>query len=101
MGDATAVQGCLAAVASIPSLKASPHAQALAKQLLELKALPANSFIDALHIAIASSYGADYLLTWNFKHINNAATKTLIQKTVEAFGFNCPILCTPEELNGD
>jgi len=51
-----------------------------------------------LHIAIAAAQSVDYLLTWNFKHINNATTRTLIAKTVEAYGFTCPLLCSPEEL---
>jgi len=53
-----------------------------------------------LHIAIAATQGVDYLLTWNFKHINNAETKALITRVVEASGLECPILCSPEELGG-
>ena len=53
---------------------------------------------DALHIGIAAAQGADYLLTWNFKHINNAETKSVIFKVVESCGFVCPQLCSPEEL---
>ena len=40
----------------------------------------------------------EYLLTWNFKHINNAETKTMIAKVIEAHGFVSPVLCSPEEL---
>jgi|GEM_PF-4139351 len=46
----------------------------------------------------STAQGVDYLLTQNFKHINNATTRTLIAKTVEAYGFTCPLLCSPEEL---
>ncbi|WP_202717138.1 hypothetical protein [Thiothrix subterranea] len=55
---------------------------------------------DALHIGIAATQGAEFLLTWNFKHINNAETKALIEKLVEDQGYICPILCSPEELGG-
>lgn len=29
------------------------------------------SFADCLHIALATTYKADYLISWNFKHIVN------------------------------
>jgi len=72
----------------------------LATSLIASKAIPADSLEDALHIAIAATQGADYLLTSNFKHINNAETKLLIGKVVEDSGYLCPILCSPEELGG-
>ena len=55
---------------------------------------------DALHIAIAATQGVDYLLTWNFKHINNTGTKKLITRVVESLGYVCPLLCSPVELGG-
>ena len=50
--------------------------------LLAEKAVPEGSEEDALHIGIAASQGVDFLLTWNFKHINNAETKTAITRLV-------------------
>lgn len=99
-GDATAAAHRLQAVVGIPSIAVTEAAQLLAGQLVATKAIPANSVEDALHIAIAATQGADYLLTWNFKHINNAETKAFIASVVEAAGFVCPVLCSPEELGG-
>ncbi|WP_157817515.1 hypothetical protein [Candidatus Thiodictyon syntrophicum] len=65
------------------------------------RAVPDNSVWDALHIVIAATQGIEYLLTWNFKHINNAETKALIARVVEADGWVCPVLCSPEELGGN
>jgi len=31
---------------------------------------------DALHIAIAAVHSIDRIVTWNFKHINNPATRS-------------------------
>ena len=90
----------LSAVADIPSVGITLEAQTLADALLAAKAVPANSARDALHIAIATMQGADFLLTWNFKHINNAATRALIEAVVSEHGWACPILCSPEELGG-
>lgn len=100
-GDPMAAAKRLEAVADIPSILITSEAQMLADALVVSKAVPDNSVRDALHIAIAATQGIDYLLTWNFKHINNAETKTLITHVVEADGWVCPILCSPEELGGN
>lgn len=100
-GDPTAAAKRLEAVANIPSILITFEAQLLADALVASKAVPDNSIRDALHIAIAATQGIDYLLTWNFKHINNAETKTLIAHVVEADGWVCPVLCSPEELGGN
>lgn len=89
-----------AGFAGIPSLATTPAALELAQRLLATKAIPANRAEDVLHIAIAATQGAEFLLTWNFKHINNAETKGRIASVVEAAGYVCPVLCSPEELGG-
>lgn len=97
-GDPIAADRRLLAVEGLPALDISEQANTLAKDLIKFEAIPANSVEDALHISIAASSGIDYLLTWNFKHINNAKTKAAIIKIVESHGFMCPMLCSPEEL---
>jgi len=97
-GDAHAAQARLAAIAGLPSVSILPQAEQIANRLLAAKALPENSERDALHIAIAATQNMEYLLTWNFKHINNATTRALVINTVAAEGYMCPILCSPEEL---
>jgi predicted nucleic acid-binding protein len=99
--DAAASEKRLQAVENIPLLATSPEAQRLAEDLLAKGAVPANSEEDALHIAIAAAGGIEFLLTWNFKHINNAQTKAVITTVVESHGFACPILCSPEELGAE
>jgi hypothetical protein len=99
-GDAFAAERRATLIANIPSLSVSDAATALAEKLIQQNALPKTSEEDALHIAIAAAQGVDYLLTWNFKHINNAETKRLIVEVVESFGYVCPQLCSPEELGG-
>ncbi|NNJ85096.1 MAG: hypothetical protein HKP13_09215 [Gammaproteobacteria bacterium] len=51
-----------------------------------------------MHIGIAAANGIDFLLTWNFRHINNASTKAAIRHVIEGLGYQCPELCSPEEL---
>ena len=97
-GDSSAAKRRLAYVAEIPALEVTAQANTLAKDLLKQRAVPKNSAEDALHIGIAAATGMEYLLTWNFKNINNAETKTMIAKVIEAHGFVSPVLCSPEEL---
>ena len=99
-GDESAAGQRLALVAEIPSFSISDEATNLAELLLSQGAVPRGSEEDAIHIGIAAAQGADYLLTWNFKHINNAETKSAIVEIVESYGFVCPKLCSPEELGG-
>lgn len=68
--------------------------------LITGRLIPEKNPEDALHIGIAAAEGIDYLITWNFTHINNAETKNDINKLIENFGFSPPILCSPEELGG-
>ena len=100
-GDHEAAEKRLKAIAGIPLLGTSEEAVKLAEELLAQGAVPPNSEEDALHIAIAAASGISFLLTWNFKHINNAHTKTIISSVVEEHGFICPMLCSPEELGAE
>lgn len=90
----------LSLVAEVPSLAVSDEATELAERLLSEGVVPEGSENDALHIAIAAAQGTDFLLTWNFRHINNAQMKSAIERVVESRGFVCPQICSPEELGG-
>lgn len=100
-GDSLAAQARLSILKDVPSLKISDEAAQLAEQLISQGAVPKGSEEDALHIGIAAAQGTDYLLTWNFKHINNAEMKSSITRVVESFGFICPQICSPEALGGN
>ena len=97
-GDSRAASNRLAIIEDIPVLVATTNAVALAKSLIAENAIPASSMEDALHISIASVQNIDFLLTWNFKHINNANMRNRITQVINLSGFNSPILCSPEEL---
>ena len=97
-GDSNAAQKRLDIVKEITSLEITLVAKKLADSLLFENAVPENSPEDALHIGLAAAHGTDYLLTWNFKHINNASMRAKITRIIENHGFISPILCSPEEL---
>jgi len=84
-----------------PLLEISEAVQNLASQFLSKSNLPPKAADDALHIAAATVYNLDYLLTWNCKHIANAQIqKKLIQISLDA-GYELPTICTPYELMGE
>ena len=97
-GNIEVAEKRLNVVKDIPLVSTSSEAQHLAEDLITYGTVPANSEEDALHIGLATAAGIDFLLTWNFKHINNAHSKANIIAIIENHGFICPILCSPEEL---
>ena len=97
-GDQEAAQQRLSAIESLPLLEITEEAIALAKELVRLGPLPEKAAVDALHIAIAVLNRVDYLLTWNCKHLANAALRSRIERVCRARGYNPVIICTPEEL---
>jgi predicted nucleic acid-binding protein len=100
-GDLEMANRRLEILRDFPLLEVNERVQSLAVQFLTKSNLPAKAADDALHIAIATFYGLDYLLTWNCKHIANAQIqKKLTQISIEA-GYELPTICTPYELMGD
>ena len=52
-------------------LEANDEAVNLATEYIEEKVVGQTSYADCLHIALATINRADYLISWNFKHIVN------------------------------
>ena len=97
-GDADASRRRMAAIENFPVLKTSDAALVLAERLVSHNLVSSESAADALHIAIATVNGIDYLLKWNCKHLANSTRWQGIESCVEAAGYACPVICTPEEL---
>jgi hypothetical protein len=100
-GDPDAVKKRLSQIKNIALLEVNEEVLELASGLLKNKAVPEKSTGDALHLAIAAFHNTDYLLTWNYKHLANAEKRNLIVQTIQAIGYNSPIICTPDELMGE
>jgi hypothetical protein len=99
-GDPAAAQRRLGELAGIPLLGLTDEAQALARELIENGALSKQAVEDALHIALATVHGMDYLLTWNCRHIANARMREAVVSVCTMRGYEPPVICTPEELMG-
>jgi hypothetical protein len=83
-------------------LERDPAILEIARTLLEPTGpLPKKAIADALHVASATVYGCDFLLTWNFKHIANPLIKRRIERILRDCGYEPPTICTPNELMGE
>lgn len=100
-GDKKAAKKRMSALSEFPVLEITPQVQEVANLLIAENAIPAEAEEDALHIAVASLNGIEFLLTWNFSHINNAFKKSKIIESIENQGFIPPEICSPEEFIGD
>ncbi len=97
-GDQQAAALRLARLESFPVLDINQEVEKLARDILAAGAMPPQATLDALHVAVAAWHGADYLLTWNCRHIASAHVRPRIDALCRARGIASPQLCTPEEL---
>ncbi len=97
-GNKEAADARLEKISETTLLGATHDALILAKMMIEQKLIPATVPEDAAHIAIATTNGMDYLLTWNLKHIANALLRSKVEALCRAQGYNPSVICTPEEL---
>ncbi|MCZ6679769.1 MAG: type II toxin-antitoxin system VapC family toxin [Candidatus Poribacteria bacterium] len=97
-GNPEAAARRLEALRGIAELPIDEEVQELADQLISKGGIPSGAEADALHVAAAAVHRIDYLLTWNFRHIDNAAKKPIIRSICAAAGYSCPEICAPMEL---
>ena len=97
-GDAEAARQRLDTLKGLPELDATEDVERLAAALIKGIPLPEKAGVDALHIAVATVHGMEYLLTWNCTHIANATMRPRIESICRSFGYEPPTICTPQEL---
>lgn len=89
-------------VVGIPSLHVTDEAQALADRYIELGVFTARRRNDAMHVAIATVSGMDYLISWNYRHLVRERTRGGTQSANLQMGYNRVIkILTPIDLLGD
>lgn len=101
LGDSAAAGERLELVSRFPVLALTTEAERLAGLYLREMPLPAKAIRDALHMAIASLNGMDYLVTWNCRHIAHGRIKRRLLDLNMREGIESPVICTPEELGGE
>ena len=101
-GDPTAAAERLQLLDDLQLLDAAhPNVDRLADLLIDRHLLPFKARTDAQHVAVATVFAVDYLMTWNCRHIANADRLPLIYSTLRDEGFDPPLIVTPEEFSND
>jgi hypothetical protein len=88
----------LAALAGLTVLDANDEIKTLAQQYFTAINIPETARMDALHLATAVWHRADYLLSWNCKHIAAGRVRKIVSDINAQQGVPTPVICTPEEL---
>ena len=97
-GEAAMASQRLALLDGLPLVRATEDAEALTQRILDSGVLPTSADRDAAHIALATVYELDILLSWNCRHIANAFLQARLRRLADAAGYTLPVICTPEEL---
>jgi predicted nucleic acid-binding protein len=60
--------------------------------------IPVKKRLDATHIAVASVRRLQYVVSWNFKHINKERTRKMVNYINQKYGYEAITLCEPWEV---
>lgn len=96
-GDLAIAAQRLNLLESLIFLDLTEEAIELAQAFLQQSNLPSKASNDALHMALATVYGLDYLLTWNCKHMANAQIQRKLSQISSELGYKLTFVCTPYE----
>lgn len=87
-------------VRALEIAQAGDEIQGIVEFYIDRKLMPRNPMGDALHLALASYYACDFLLTWNCQNLANADKFHHIRVLNSIIGLDVPIPATPEQLMG-
>ena len=101
LGDGELSRLRLETLAEIPVLEVDDAALKLAQGVLRERILPPQAYSDAVHAAVASTHGAQVLLTWNCRHLANPLLLRKMREFMNVRGLTLPEVCTPIEFGRD
>ena len=82
-------------VAGLEMLEICSQVLEIARIYIDRLLMPDDADGDALHLAIASYYNMNVLLTWNCKHLANPNKFGHIDKVNGELGLSVPLITTP------
>ena len=100
-GETEQAKRRLQAIGTFRVIQITPEAETLARRIIAGGGIPKEYPEDALHVALATMAGVEFLSTWNFTHINNPFTRMMIRQIVQNEGYVCPEIVSPDELLGE
>ena len=99
-GDPTIAAQRLNLLRSLMLLQLTEEAFELSQAFLNQSSPSLKASNDALHMALATVYSLDCLLTWNCKQMANAQIQRKLAQISSDLGYVLPVICTPYELIG-
>jgi len=97
-GNPEAARRRLELITPYKILEIDSRSELLTARLMNDCGLPIRAETDAAHVAVAAVNSMKFLLTWNCAHLVNPQFASKIAAACESEGYDCPILCTPEDL---
>lgn len=85
-------------ISTLPDIEIDNEIEDIIAAYTQHHLMPANPLGDALHLALASYYKCDYLLTWNCQNIANPNKFTHVRIINTMLGLHVPELITPYQL---
>lgn len=83
----------------LPILKLSPEVRGLARIFVKQKVMPGPAFSgDAIHVAVATTFSMDYMVSWNVKHLANVNKRNHLANICLRLGLTPPLIVTPDLL---
>ncbi|MEW6681062.1 MAG: hypothetical protein AB1297_08635 [bacterium] len=79
-------------------IRLGKQADELAQTYCDKKIVPSDFKVDALHIAIATLWKADALVSYNFEHIVSLEIMVAVNEVNKAVNLNKIFLCQPQEV---
>ena len=94
-GTSEKVQDRLALLSDVELLEISNEVREIVRIYIRRLVMPNDPTGDALHLALASFYHVDVLLTWNCQHLANPNKMQHIRLVNYELGLPMPVLTTP------
>jgi predicted nucleic acid-binding protein len=88
----------LEVIQGIEVLPVNHECETLAQTYISQRALPSSSIEDARHVAVATVYNLDAVVSWNFKHLVNLRRIKAVNLINEAMGYKHIEIISPLEV---
>jgi hypothetical protein len=89
---------CVRMARRLRFLPATFEALRLAEEMLRRGIVPQTKTIDAAHLAVSTTHGSDFLLTWNYAHMANPIVQTQLSTLCDEVGLVAPWMVSPESV---
>ena len=86
---------------ALPRLSFAADIASIVQTYIQKLVMPRDPAGDAIHLALASYYKCDFLVTWNCRHIANPNKFDHIRRINFELGLFVPTLVTPLQLLGE